>query len=90
MPADLKDETRCYLIDADTDDRAAFYYGEGWRSVDTMPTSGLIECLTVRGLVRLADAGRAREAIRPSDEKGPRRVRLNSVQAIAWRQFSKN
>lgn len=81
------DEQRFFLIDADSDDRASLYYGDSWRCVDTMPDTGHIECLTVTGLIRHAEAQRSREAIRPSDAKGPRRLRVNGVQAIAWRPW---
>lgn len=82
------EEERFFLTDADTDSLASLFYGKDWLCVDTMPDSGFIECLTVRGFVRLVNASKSRESIRPSDEKGPRRLRVNQVQAIAWRKFS--
>ena len=78
-------ETRQFLIDADTDARAAVYYGNGWRCVDTMPASGKIEVLTVKGFVRSIDTAKTREPIRSSGEKGPRCIRINTISAVAWR-----
>lgn len=78
-------EKRFFLIDADTDARAETYYGKGWRCVDTMPLSGLIECATVKGHLRLVEAGRSRQEIQPSGEKGPRRVYVDGIVAVAWR-----
>lgn len=78
-----------FLTNADTDQRAEIYYGKGWKCVDTMPTSGQIECLTVQGLLRRIDASRSRSKPRESDINGPRRMavstRTGTLQAVAWR-----
>lgn len=43
---------RTFLIDANTDEIAESYYGNQWRAVDTPPSTGNIEVLSVKGIVR--------------------------------------
>ena len=89
-----EEEERVCLIDADTDERAAYYYGAGWRALDTLPEAGIIDCISVTGLLRVIDASKPREAIRSSDDKGPLRVALGlahkagKIWAVAWRPRS--
>ena len=86
------EEKRIFLINADTVELTGLLYGAGWNPVDTLPDKGLVECLTVTGLVRIADCSRKRGDIKPSDEKGPRRRTVpgtsGAVQAIAWREYN--
>lgn len=90
----ISEEKRVFLIDATTDERAEVYYGKGWRCLDTIPKTGLIECLSVTGLVREVDATRPKGPIRESDAKGPRRRQVycdrkhSKIEAIAWRSQS--
>ena len=51
----MADDDGIFLIDADTDERAAYYYGAGWRCIDTLPNTGVVECLGPLGMIKLID-----------------------------------
>jgi len=69
---------------------AAAFYGEGWRSIDTMPMGTTVEVLTVKGLIREARR-KTLVTVRRADKWGPRRLhvwradRSADLMAVAWR-----
>lgn len=76
------------LLPTDTDERAAYYFGEGWRSPHTMP-SGWVFVLSTKGRKRKARRT-VNNFFKPSDGNGPDRVQVSSwsgglLWAVAWK-----